>query len=252
MQDEVYYAIPSYLRSDKQETVDYLRSVGIPKERIYVFVQTEDDYSKYKAAHGDKCEIIYREADSVPKARNNILRFFKKEKNILMMDDDVSRFETGSKESRLEELESPDTVIASLFDITKRLHGQIFGLYPVDNNFFMKDSVCMKKPVNTVIGFPKGFPLLFDESYIAKEDIELCGRIMDMGGSIVRFNNITFKARHRTNDGGCKDVWKSGVNAMYAKQLTMTYPDIYAVKGNNRQEIRTIVADRTKRIKPWK
>lgn len=36
-------AIPSYQRADKQETLEYFASLGVPKERIYIFVQTTAD-----------------------------------------------------------------------------------------------------------------------------------------------------------------------------------------------------------------
>ena len=251
--DKTIYAIPSYQRADSQYTADYLLKAGVPEERIFVFVQTEDDLKAYMERHRGKCYIVFREADGVAKARNNILNYFAGERNILMLDDDISAFYFGDKDRDLEEIpaERFETVIEQTFQLCSALKGKLLGYYPVCNNFFMSNSVCLKKPVNTVIGFPKGFPLRFDETYVAKEDIELCGHIMDLGGRIVRVNNICFKAKHRTNKGGCNEVWKSGINEQMAKRLSISYPSIYTVKTNNKQEVRTIIKDTTKNIKPW-
>ena len=255
MSEPIYYVIPSYLRSEKQETVDYLSRVGVPAEAIYVFVQTENDYLLYEKNHGGKCKVIYREANSVTKARNNILDYFGGYANLLMLDDDIRCFAYGSKTEMLEDIENADEfqrLINTAFRLTAMLRGQLFGFYPVYNNYFMHNTVSTKKPVNTVIGFPKGFSYRFDESYVAKEDIELCGKILNNGGNIVRFNNVTFDAKHRTNSGGCKEVWKSGVNEQIAKRLSVTYPKVYAVKSNNKQEVRTVIKDSVKGLKAWK
>lgn len=252
--EDVVFAVPSYLRSEKQETVDYLRSVGIPKDKIYVFVQTDDDYEKYMKEHGDKCEIVKKDANGVTKARNNILNYFNGGVNLLMMDDDVSCFAVGDKNTSLKDITDEKKfaeIIEKAFQISAMRKGQLFGFYPVYNNFFMSNTVCIKKPVNTVIGIPKGFPYRFNEDYPAKEDIELCGRIMNNGGNIVRINNVTFKAKHRTNKGGCNDVWKSGINEKIARRLSLEYPRIYAVKGNNKQEVRAIATDNVRGIKAW-
>ena len=52
--NDFIYAIPSYKRANKQITVNYLSNAGISKERIAVFVQTEEDEQEYRETIGEK------------------------------------------------------------------------------------------------------------------------------------------------------------------------------------------------------
>ena len=248
------FAIPSYKRHDRQDTLKWLLSVGVPKTDIYLFVQTEEDYGLYKQ-YEESCNLVYKEAQSLPKARNNILDHFQGKDDIVMMDDDITALSFGSKEQKLVSITSHEMVMKvfeTMFAMTRRLKGSLCGFYPVHNNFFMQDSIDTKKPVNTIIGFPKGFKLRFDINFIAKEDIELCGRVLASGGKIIRLNNISFNAKHRTNHGGANDIWKSGVNREYAMVLEQIYPEVYAVQKNNPEEVRTVTCGGRIKFRPWK
>ena len=245
------YAIPSYKRAERQETLEYLLGEGVSHEQIYIFVQTADDYRQYTERYKDLCHILLREADSVTKARNNILNHFDGRDNVLMLDDDVSGFYVGAKGETLRKMERFEAAAEKMFDITAALRGQLFGLYPVYNDFFMSNDISTKVTVNTVLGIPKGIKYRFDEEFIAKEDIELCGRLLHYGKSVIRFNNVTFKAKHRTNAGGAHDTWASGVNKDYSKRLEVMYPDIFKVKRTNTQEVRLCIKDEKKRGISW-
>ena len=248
------YGIPSYKRSDKQETLEFLLRMGVPEDIIYIFVQTEEDYELYTNNYANKCHVIYRTADSVSKARNNILNYFEGKDNLMMLDDDVSCFAVGSKGVKFREIKAGkqffDTV-DRMFSITAQLHGQMFGLYPVYNEFFMGNDISTKVTVNTVLGFPKGFQFRFNENYRAKEDIELCGRILSSGGRVIRFNNLAFKAKHRTNPGGAYDAWHSNINEKLSSELALIYPDVFAIKKNNTSEVRMVMKDEKKRGVAW-
>lgn len=248
------FTIPSYKRHDRQDTLKWLLSVGIPRTDIYLFVQTEEDYGLYKQ-YEESCHLIYKEAQTLPNARNNILDYFQGSYDIVMLDDDISALSCGSKEQKLVDITSHEKVMEvfeTMFAITRRLHGSLCGFYPVHNNFFMQDSIDTKKPVNTIIGFPRGFNSRFDVNFIAKEDIELCGRVLASNGKIIRLNNISFNAKHRTNQGGANDVWKSGVNKEYAEVLEQMYPEIYAVQKNNPEEVRTVTCGGRIKFRSWK
>ena len=252
--DETVFCIPSYKRHERQDTLEYLLSVGVPKENIYLFVQTEEDYKAY-AEYAGKCNLIYRHATSLPNTRNNILEYFGGGKNIVMLDDDISTISAGSNTRELVEVNTSEQftdLIDTMFELTRRMGGSLCGFYPVCNAFFMSDSVDTKKPVNTIIGFPKGVWLRFDERFVAKEDIELCGRVIASGGNIVRINNVSFKAKHRTNKGGANEIWKSGVNRKYARLLEEMYPSIYKVQGSNKEEVRCITKNSRRKSIGWK
>ena len=226
--NDTVFCIPSYKRFERQDTLSLLLSLGVDISDIYLFVQTEEDRELYMRYVGN-CNLIYAAADSLPKTRNNILNAISKEKNVVMLDDDISAIQTGAKGRKLQTINSQEQffeVINRMYDLTKALGGKMWGFYPICDSFFMSDTLDTKKPVNTILGFPKGFDLRFDEKFIAKEDIELCGRILGSGGSIIRCNNIGFKAKHRTNKGGANDIWKSGVNKKFASLLNFMSPDV--------------------------
>lgn len=251
---EIKFCIPSYKRADKQDTLAFLHRMGVPAEDIYIFVQTEDDHVSYENRYGSLCNIVFVPADGIAKARNNILEFFGNRENILMLDDDVSCFSVGSKDAKFREIPAGKTfmsIVRGMFSVASQLHGYMFGMYPVYNEFFMNNDISTKVTVNTVLGFPKGFPLRFDNSYKAKEDIELCGRILSSGGRVIRFNNLAFKAKHRTNAGGANESWQSDANEKVARQLALIYPDVFDVRKNNPAEVRVVMRDEKKRGVRW-
>lgn len=249
------YAIPSYKRAGKQETLEFLVRMGVSREDIYIFVQTDEDYALYSGRYADKCNLILRAADGVAKARNNILDFFDGKTDLVMMDDDVSCFSFGYKDTRFCDVESGrqfEETIETMFAITASLNGSMFGLYPVYNEFFMSNDISTKVTVNTVLGFPAGFHLRFRNDFRAKEDIELCGRILSKGGKVVRFNNVAFKAKHRTNPGGAYDAWHSNINQILSRELQRMYPKVFKIKSNNPNEVRMLLKDEKQEGIVWR
>lgn len=247
--ENTVFCIPSYKRSDSQETLSFLRTAGVPKDKINIFVQTVEDLHNYEK-YQTECGVIYAHADNLPQARNNILEAFSAEKNIVMMDDDISSISVGIKGKPFVEIDVL-SLFSMAFEKTAEMRGSMFGFYPVYNNFFMSDTIDTQKPVNTILGFPKGFKYRFDKRFIAKEDLELCGRVIASGGRVVRFNNVAFKAKHRTNSGGTHDIWKSGVNKKYANLLEQLYPDIYKVMESKQEEVRAITKGGRKGGQSW-
>ena len=238
-------AIPSYQRSEAQVTLKYLCGIGIPKERIYVFVQTEHDYKKYQK-YEDRCSVIFAPADGVAKARNNILRYFKGQQDILMLDDDVSYLGRlhVDKIAPIKKAEEFDETIGKCFEQTRRFMAPMFGVYPVNNAFFMQRSISTKVTVNTVVGFLRGQILTFNETFSAKEDIELCARVLHEGKSILRYNFLSVNAKHRTNVGGCYEAWHSTAQKETVTRLCRMYPDILAPNNTKPNEVRMVLKDR--------
>lgn len=238
-------AIPSYQRAEAQGTLEYLAGMGIEKDRIYIFVQTESDMAAYQR-YRDRCNVIYAPADGIAKARNNILRHFKGQKDIFMLDDDVGyigRLRGGSI-SPIQEKEEFEETIGRCFEQARKKAAPIWGVYPVNNAFFMQRSISTKVTVNTAVGFTKGQVLCFNETFTAKEDIELCARVLHAGGTIIRYNFLSVNAKHRTNPGGCYEAWHSTAHKATVARLCKMYPDILAVNSRKPNEVRMILKDR--------
>ncbi len=237
-------AIPSYRRAEKQITLDYLSGLGIPKERIYIFVQTANDREAYKK-HEDRANIILTPANGVAAARNNALRYFSGATNILMFDDDVSSIGKlrGNKLVPIDTREEFAELLNKCFNMAQKRKASLFGIYPVHNAFFMSPSISTTVTVNTVIGFTKGHELLFDESYKTKEDIEMCARVLEGGGEVLRYNFLAPNAKHRTNAGGCYEIWHSDENLKTVERLSKAYPNILAPQKNKPHEARVLLRD---------
>ena len=243
-------AIPSYKRAEEQPTLKYLKGMGIRREQIYIFVQTENDLHAYKSRYDAQAQIEYRPANSVAKARNNILAYFDGSQNVLMLDDDIKRLAVldGGKLSVIADGGAFIRLFSSCFNaVTGK--GQLFGVYPVYNAFFMDNSISTRVTVNTVLGFPKGYTVRMNGDAKAKEDIELCGEIIAAGGCVYRFNNIAVDAKHRTNPGGCKDTWATDENQKAVERLCFMFPDIFASKKGNPSEVRLVCKDKKIRIR---
>jgi hypothetical protein len=79
---------------------------------------------------------------------------------------------------------------------------------------------------------------LFNPDFRTKEDYELCCREMTKGYNCVRFNNITANAKHKTNDGGCKEDWKYEINKKCADMLIEKYPRLIKRNSKKLDEVR--------------
>lgn len=240
-------AIPSYKRAERQITLEYLSGLGIPKERIYIFVQTAKDREAYKK-YEDRANIVLAAANGVATARNNILRHFAGTANILMFDDDISSIGKlrNDKIVPIDTREEFAKLLNKCFNMAQKRKTPLFGLYPVHNAFFMSQSISTAVTVNTVIGFVRGHGLLFDETYKTKEDIELCARILNAGGEVLRYNFLAPNAKHRTNAGGCYDIWHSDENLKTVQRLAEAYPAILAPQTKKPHEVRVLLKDTNK------
>ena len=248
---EFIIAIPSYQRANEQGTLDYLHEISIPKNKIFIFVQTPQDHSDYQR-YKEKCNIIFKPANGIAQARNNILRYFKGQHNILMLDDDIKYIGKLQNNSivPIRDKDLFEKIIEKCFEKAQSVAAPIWGVYPVNNAFFMQSSISTRVTVNTAVGFTKGKILNFNETFSAKEDIELCARILHEGSSVLRFNFLSVNAKHRTNVGGCYDTWHSTAHKLTVKRLCKMYPDILSQNSKKPNEVRVIVKDKKIMLNP--
>lgn len=130
--------IPSYDRSDilKENTIGVLERNNISKDKIKIYV-VKEEYEKYKTLLPEY-EIIVGEKGLVNQ-RNFILND-NDEKNVIMMDDDVIELKKkdGKKTTDFFNLEE---IIQLGFQKCNENNTKIWGLYPIDNGFFMNDTI---------------------------------------------------------------------------------------------------------------
>ena len=238
-----YFGIPSYKRSQQQLTLSYLLKMGYCKNDIILSTQTkDDDYIKYKNLYDDKAIIISNDGNCVSDGRNELLKFVPKGCKLVMLDDDITALQIleNNKLRDIYTKEELDSFIEKAFSFAETNNARMWGVYPVSNAFFMKKTIDKK---NILIGCVMGIinnDLYFDRDFTTKEDFELCCREISRGFNCVRFNFITANAKHRTNSGGCKDMWKFDINKKNADMLIARYPKLIKRNSKKLDEVRYV------------
>lgn len=233
----IYYGIPSYKRAFQSKTIDYLSSMGVPRERIILSLQNEDDVKEYTAkGFADKSIIIQCEGYCVSDNRNNILDYAERNgiKRLLMLDDDVSGIDilNGGKYFRV----NNEAQLEQLFDFADKHNAPIWGTYPLKNAMFQKMQIKLRCIfIGTCIGFTD-MSLRFDNTIRVKEDYELCLRVISSRRNSIRFDHIAVVASHKSI-GGCADDWAAGESAKATQELLRRYEGLIRENPKRRGEI---------------
>lgn len=236
-----YFAIPSYKRGKEQPTLKYLTEMGFEKKQIYISTQTEEDFNEYSAKYGEYATIIFAKGSCVGDNRNNVLNALPKGSHIVMLDDDIKALQIleNNKLRDITTKEELETLINNAFQYAKSNNSRLWGVYPVNNAYFMKRTIDKKNIlIGCVLGLINEFQ--FDREFRTKEDYELCCREISRGYNCVRFNYITVNAKHKTNDGGCKDDWKYEINKSCADKLIAKYPKLIKRNMKKLEEVRYV------------
>ena len=210
--------IPSYNRVEtlKQKTLAVLAKYKIPKSKIYVFVADKEQEKLYKDVEVGHIIVGVK---GLAEVRNFIFDYFPKGKPLVFMDDDVrSLIEFDGNVKRHEQpLRSLTTVINRGFSECKKANARLWGVYPVPNGFFMKDTVTTD--LRFIIGSFWGclnpgseLKLKFGSE---KEDYQRTLQFWEADGVVVRLNFVAPKTAYYKEPGGMQD---DGMEARVAKQ----------------------------------
>lgn len=230
------FCIPSYKRAFEQLTLDYLESMEINKERIYISTQTKDDFKEYSEKYGQRANIIYNEGTCVGDNRNNILNNFKEGTKIVMLDDDL-KFIGKLQNKKLVPFEKEELLnfIEDAFKCCERNNALIWTGYPVENGFFMSRTIDKRNfGVGCIMGIINSH-YRFNRDYKIKEDFEICLHTMKDGHNCIRFNFIHAKGKHKSK-GGCEEFWKDDRDAECTQRILKEYSEIIK-KGNKENSI---------------
>lgn len=228
------FCIPSYNRCDEQKTLDYLESLGISKDDIYISTQTEEDYKKYKEKYGERANIIFGKGTCVADNRNNILNNFKKGQKIVMLDDDLS-FIGILKGEKMIPFEKHElfSFLNDAFNYCIKSNALIWTGYPVGNAYFMSLSISKKNfGVGCIMGIINS-DYRFNPKYKIKEDFEICLHTIKDGYNCIRFNFIHAKGKHKSK-GGCENFWQKDDEC--TNRLLCEYSKLIK-KGNKKNSI---------------
>jgi len=81
-------AIPTYKRSDKFETISFLKNNNVPSEMIYIFLANEEEKETYKNVWGSQYNWVVGVL-GIGNQRNFITNYFDENEIIVSIDDDI-------------------------------------------------------------------------------------------------------------------------------------------------------------------
>jgi hypothetical protein len=240
-------AIPSYKRQETllTKSLKTLIDGGVPASKIYIFVANKEEHEEYKK-HIPK--EMYHElvigVKGITNQRKFMLKYFPEGQEIVSIDDDVECLYKSKGTTKLVQVKNIDKFYKEAFE---RLHKEqlyIWGIYPVRNPFFMKDTVTtnLKFIIGTMYGFinrhnPKLQP---SKKIKEKEDYEQSILYYMMDGGVLRYNNITIKTKFHAEGGLGKIEQRFEANKEAAEYLEKKYPQYVSVfhRENGMTEVR--------------
>lgn len=217
-----------------------LHSFGIPKEDIWIGVHDEEAKKEYEKDIGEFATVINLNVFTLGQKRSKLLSLAEPGQKVLIMDDDIQGIVYVTESGEAKSIETSEEFISLLdycFAFTKKASSVLWGTYPVNNPFFMSYSIDLNNLlICTCMGIVAG-TFNFNPDSVAKEDMELCLRMMQSGMNVVRFNFIVADAKHRTK-GGAYDDWKSGRNEKATLELAKKYPQFVKYTRQNASHLK--------------
>ena len=214
-------AIPSYKRPDtlKNKTLKVLQRYKIDPKKIVVFVADKEQEKIYREAlpKGSVGKFVVG-VPGIKNIRNFMPKYFPEGQYIFYMDDDIYKiYDTYSTNKSKDkstykhrELKSLKDLIAQAFKLCEKSKITNWGVYPVNNPFFMKARTGdIRDYVSTnlcyIIGFMTGV-INNRKAEIRtiddKEDYERSIKYFLKDGGLLRFNNITCYTKCYKEPGG--------------------------------------------------
>ena len=214
-------AIPSYKRPDtlKNKTLKVLQRYKIDPKKIVVFVADKEQEKIYREAlpKGSVGKIVVG-VPGIKNIRNFMPKYFPEGQYIFYMDDDIYKiYDTYSTNKSKDkstykhrELKSLKDLISQAFKLCEKSKITNWGVYPVNNPFFMKARTGdIRDYVSTnlcyIIGFMTGV-INNRKAEIRtiddKEDYERSIKYFLKDGGLLRFNNITCYTKCYKEPGG--------------------------------------------------
>ena len=246
-------AIPSYKRPStlKNKSLRVLQEQKIDPKRIDIFVADKEQEKIYRdeLPHGSYNKIIVGEP-GIKNIRNFMPKYYPEGQKIFYMDDDIGQvfqnFNHGKtlpklnkdtydkKHNKLLKLRNLHKFIESAFDLAKKKKMDNWGVYPVENPYFMKPTTKKSDDYTStylsyIIGFMTGV-INNRKAEIRtiddKEDYERSIKYYLKDGGVLRFNNVTCRTNCYKEPGGMQvERTKKRIHDS-AVYLTKEYPKL--------------------------
>jgi hypothetical protein len=254
---EYKVAIPSYQRSEiiGQKTLHTLIQGKVPLEKIHIFVANDTEKALYVSKLKEQyphypLKNLHVGVLGITPQRQFISQFFPKNTPIVSLDDDVEqvyqlssyrpfspqpktnrktqRKTANKKESnRLVKLANLDQFFQKAFEYTLQQKLHIWGVYPVNNPFFMqpKTTTDLRFLIGGFYGYinrPTAPELKV--TVPIKEDYENTILHYIHDGGVVRFNGVSYKSKNYSPGGLEKAETRLESNRKASEMLLKRYP----------------------------
>ena len=230
-------AIPSLNRPNEQYTIATLLRHGIPKSKIDIFVANKEQYELYKDVLPDY-NIIIGEL-GMKEIRMFITNYYPEGSKIVSFDDDIKEIRMKNPREWEESSFCDDELdlemeIDLAFSECEKSGRHMWGVYPVENHYFMKNQISYdyKFSCGGMFGLiiKRDLCQLHIDQY---EDYERCIRHYLADGGIVRLNYLCLKTpKMGSNEGGMDTRDFSGD----LKKLTDMFPNLFYLKQKKGME----------------
>ena len=145
--NDIKIAIPSYQRYQLllDKTLPFLAKHNVPAEQVTIFVANEEELVKYEdALKGNYYSNIVLGVPTIGAQRNFITNYYNDGDWVVMSDDDIADLVQKTGEQTAEPVEDLLETLEGFFKQTEDEGAQTWGIYPVDNPYFMKYRVNTK------------------------------------------------------------------------------------------------------------
>lgn len=250
---EYQIAIPTYQRYNivKDKTLAFLDKHNIPKDRITIFVADEIEKEEYQKVIGDYNIVVG--VKGLVHQRNFIEQFYYKQGDyVVSLDDDIVDVKQKTGDQTMISIESFYDLIEKAYSLLLKNNAYHWGLYPVQNPFFMKYTT--RTNLSFIIANLFGVIVQNEESLKrvceTRMDYEYTIRQYIKNKKIIRIDYLTAITKMIAK-GGLEEYRKD--NSVYEKdvdKLVSIFPQ-YATKWfrkNGMPEIR--LRDKKKKQRP--
>lgn len=199
-------AIPSYKRSAliKKRTLAYLSSCGVDSNCVYIFVSNQQEEEEYAYLKKDGYKVVYhKELNNLKEKHNFILDYFQSGERLVVMEDDIKML-MRKNEKKVVQFFDFNSLCEIAWQECDKVGAKLWGLYPMANGMFMKESV--STDLKCITGYVFGIEITKDPFLKCntenKHDYERSILHYIKHGSIVRINYVAQLSDSFTTAGG--------------------------------------------------
>lgn len=186
----------------QERTLALLKHYEIPLDRIFVFVAPEE-VEAYQTAFP---EVQIRQgALGLKENRQSACLAFPIRHRLVWMDDDLKGVVVRGSDNRLVGVSDLEKVFQDGFNLCERTGATLWGLYPVANAKWLKNSVSegLVFCYGCCFGTLNHHDILLEHNF--KEDVERCLILYDRGETLVRMNWVAPVQSYRKGSGGLNE-----------------------------------------------